>query len=227
MGFLLWHIFYHFDSKSRGNLLMVVALIFFLIGAIRGQLYQEKTKAVQNFLKDATIVSFQGEISKKETKNDKTIYYLQKVTLQNQKGKIYCPSMILYPNSDEHSIGTTYVGTAQYEAFEPGRNEGNFDAKEFYLSNGVYGKLKYQKVEKVIPPKVIIFQKLYEFRNRLVRVYEKNLPGEEAGMMSAIALGEKGLLDQEAKELFRLAGFAHILAISGVQCPIFGFFNSA
>ena len=62
MGFLLWHIFYHFDSKSRGNLLMVVALIFFLIGAIRGQLYQEKTKAVQNFLKDATIVSFQEEI---------------------------------------------------------------------------------------------------------------------------------------------------------------------
>ncbi|MDY4793313.1 MAG: DNA internalization-related competence protein ComEC/Rec2 [Pararoseburia sp.] len=224
MGFLLWHIFYHFDSKSRGNLLMVVALIFFLIGAIRGQLYQEKTKAVQNFLKDATIVSFQGEISKKETKNDKTIYYLQKVTLQNQKGKIYCPSMILYPNSDEHSIGTTYVGTAQYEAFEPGRNEGNFDAKEFYLSNGVYGKLKYQKVEKVIPPKVIIFQKLYEFRNRLVRVYEKNLPGEEAGMMSAIALGEKGLLDQEAKELFRLAGFAHILAISGLHISVVGMF---
>ena len=224
MGFLLWHVFSHYDSKFKGYVLLGTALTFLLFGAFRGYLYQEKNREIQTFLSDAIQVSFQGEISKKEIKANQIIYYLQRVTLQNEYGQIVCPSLILYPESDENSIGTILKGTAKYQAFEPKRNQGNFDAQAFYLSKGVYGKLIYPQVETFTEPRYGFLERLYQFKNNLVYVYERYLPGEEAGIMSAIALGEKGLLDLEAKELFQAAGIAHILAISGLHISVVGMF---
>ena len=61
---------------------------------------------------------------------------------------------------------------------------------------------------------------LWDLRCDISQVYEEYLPGEEAGIMSTIALGDKGNLDQEAKELFQMSGIAHLLSVSGLHISV-------
>ena len=43
------------------------------------------------------------------------------------------------------------------------------------------------------------------------------MPEREAGTVSAMLLGDKSMLDEEVKELYRENGMSHLLAISGVK----------
>ena len=63
---------------------------------------------------------------------------------------------------------------------------------------------------------------LYLLRMKLCMVYETCLPGQAAGIMSAMAVGEKAMLDADVRTLFQRAGISHILAISGMHISMIG-----
>ena len=46
------------------------------------------------------------------------------------------------------------------------------------------------------------------------------MPEREAGTVSAMLLGDKSMLDEEVKELYRENGMSHLLAISGLHITV-------
>lgn len=220
--FLLWHMRRHIEKRVRRFLLGIAALVMFFGGAYRGGMANDFCMSAEKLLSEGRQVSFQGEIYEKETKADKMIYYMREVILQADGKRLSCPSVILYPNSDEDSIGTIYIGTAYVKEFETSPNAGGFDEKNFYYGNAVFGKLIKPEIHRKIDAKTKYRQALFECRQRIRTVYESILPAEEAGILSAIVLGDKSILEKEAKELFQMAGIAHILAISGLHISLVG-----
>lgn len=61
---------------------------------------------------------------------------------------------------------------------------------------------------------------LYNFRDRLKNIYADCMPEREAGTVSAMLLGDKSMLDEEVKELYRENGMSHLLAISGLHITV-------
>lgn len=58
----------------------------------------------------------------------------------------------------------------------------------------------------------------YILRDKLIRQFESTgLKGSQLAIISAITLGEKGLLSNDAKEIFSAAGVSHVLVISGMH----------
>jgi len=62
-------------------------------------------------------------------------------------------------------------------------------------------------------------------RERIIRMYsERGISDERIGLVAAITLGEKNLLDPEQKQIFIKAGVMHIMAVSGLHAVILSMF---
>ena len=98
---------------------------------------------------------------------------------------------------------------------------GGFDYGKYLARNGLCGvsyvyndNIKYLSTAE---PKGFLYF-TYTLRDRLISRFESvGLKGSQLAILSAITLGEKGLLDNEVKEIFTAAGVSHILVVSGMH----------
>ncbi|MCR4694801.1 MAG: DNA internalization-related competence protein ComEC/Rec2 [Pseudobutyrivibrio sp.] len=153
-------------------------------------------------------IRVRGQIYSKEIKNDKSVYYL---SCSNNT------SLIFSMDSHEIPLFARVSVTGNIEYFQGPRNEGGFDAKAYYNSLGIVGKILNPKIESIEASPIIKKDIMYAMSNRMMDAYQKNLPGEEAGFLSSVTIGKKSLLDGQLKDLFNRVGVAHILAVSGLH----------
>ncbi|MBR1572855.1 MAG: ComEC/Rec2 family competence protein [Lachnospiraceae bacterium] len=225
------------QSRRRVALTVMVNIILIAAGACTAYVAQAQYNSYDEILPDGMHVTFQGKIYKKEYKSDSLIYYLQDVYLQsdhflsnnsdvlnNSNGahEISCSKIILCIESDDYPIGTICVGKGRIKAFSVARNEGNFDERQYYNSLGIVTRLDKCTILQEYHPFNMGFvsEALFQLRRHMTMVYVEYLPGEEAGIMSTIALGDKSNLDSEAKELFQTSGIAHLLSVSGLHISV-------
>jgi hypothetical protein len=124
-------------------------------------------------------------------------------------------------------IGSYVIVSGQMSYFKPATNPGEFDAYRFYTNRGYLFAVKKAQVIKVTASGKRLMQGLKLFRLRQEAYLEEYLPDGNDKIMAAMLFGNKSGMDEETKELYKKNGIAHILAISGVQYLIFGYFNSA
>ncbi|MDE7311730.1 MAG: DNA internalization-related competence protein ComEC/Rec2 [Eubacterium sp.] len=196
--------------------------------------------------RDGEAVSVQGRITKKQarkqqiqpfdlqeqpsfTENDQAIPWTVWLTdsyLKTSQGIQFCGDTIVYADltSGEPVIGNTILFSGKTILWSKARNEGNFDERAYYENQGYSLKIYADKgsFQVVNNSTSRLRECLYRLQQRLVHVYEQDMPKEEAGALCAMLLGEKSLLSQEVRELYRRSGIAHILAISGIHISILG-----
>ena len=99
---------------------------------------------------------------------------------------------------------------------------GQFDEHSYYTAGGY--ALRIQAEEWRVTDTRIIWwrQKLWQLRQSLLMVYERLLPSEKAGVLSAMLLGEKRMLDSEIKKGYQTSGISHLLAVSGLHVSLLG-----
>ena len=107
-------------------------------------------------------------------------------------------------------------------AFHIGRNEGNFDEKEYCRGQKTAAKLKGTEYAVTDKRYSEIREKLAEIRRLLCENIDSACREEEASVLKAILYGEKTGLNEDQKELYVKSGIAHILAISGLHMSIVG-----
>lgn len=222
LGYLLWHIPRTWSPGKGPGAICLIAALCLILGLWRGGSFESACKELDELVSTSQTISFQGKLYKKEIQSERTIYYLQDVILQGEGQVMNCPALLLYPDSDDDSIGTIFVGKATIKPFENKKNDGNFDQESYYKSNGIFVQLVKPEIYRRIVPKWDLRQQLYVLKKRISHVYEFSLPAEESGIMATIAMGDKESLEPEAKDLFRMAGLSHILVISGLHISVVG-----
>lgn len=108
--------------------------------------------------------------------------------------------------------------------FHSPRCEGQFNEQQYYKNKKVIGRMSAEEIVCVRAPCGIRAWRegLYRLQQRACVVYEACLPVQTAGILSAMAAGEKMLLDSDVRTLFQRAGISHILAISGMHIGMTG-----
>lgn len=96
-------------------------------------------------------------------------------------------------------------------------NPGMFDRREYYKEKGVYYELRATTLQITSFRTNPVKDLLYRLRNRMGEVYTTSLPAKESGIVSAMILGDKSLLDIDIRQLYQESGIGHLLAISGVK----------
>ena len=220
--FLIGLIIYEINNRLRGIYIILSLLVFissFLIGSIRYNHYLGD-RDYYDRIEEGQVVRFQGELALIEKKT--TSYYLYFNSIINEDMVLdSSETIILQSDSDDLPIGATAIVEGKKEKWNVARNEGNYDEKSYYNSIGALMKVK-GTAEVVEEPLVGVGELLYCLRENVKQAFISNLPGEEGGIVSAMTLGDKSELDAEVKDLFKLSGLAHILAISGLHISIVG-----
>lgn len=220
--FLIGLIIYEINNRLRVIYIILSLLVFissFLVGSVRYNHYL-RDRDYYDRIEEGQVVRFQGELAKKEKKT--TSYYLYFNSIINEDMVLdSSETIILQSDSDDLPIGATVLVEGKKEKWNVARNEGNFDEKSYYNSVGTLMKVK-GTAEVMEEPLVGVGELLYCLRENVKQAFISNLPGEEGGIVSAMTLGDKSELDAEVKDLFKLSGLAHILAISGLHISIVG-----
>ena len=125
-------------------------------------------------------------------------------------------------NGEAPETGSLAIMRGSYRTFTHATNPGEFDSADYYHITRQQGR--------VMDCRLLAKSKTYNgFRESLCRMREylsllldACYDEEDASVMKAMLLGEKGTLDREIKELYRQSGIIHILAISGLHLSVIG-----
>lgn len=100
---------------------------------------------------------------------------------------------------------------------------GAFDTQLYYRTLGYVFQIRNAAVQESVGDGNALRNALYRVRERLHDVlYAVCIHEEDADILAAMLLGDKGSLSQEIRDMYQSAGIIHILAISGLHIQIIG-----
>ncbi|MGN0505812.1 MAG: DNA internalization-related competence protein ComEC/Rec2 [Lachnospiraceae bacterium] len=99
-------------------------------------------------------------------------------------------------------------------------NPGQFDAFRYYAGQGIYATVRAIKTEVKELTVCIPVQAMYELRESVKRIFSELYEENEAGILTAMLIGDKTLLPDEIKDLYQKSGISHVLAISGLHISL-------
>lgn len=163
-------------------------------------------------------VILQGQVYQKADTQKNQILYLKNNSIKSQKKSFYESKIIVYDKTFQKiEIGKTVKLRGIAEKFERAHNPGNFDQRQYYEKQNIYGMVFSEEILGVGGKTDWLSERLY----RLKQCWKTKLTdamGEKNGaILSAILLSEKREMDAETKELYQKNGIGHVLAISGVK----------
>lgn len=106
--------------------------------------------------------------------------------------------------------------------FRRARNEGTFDLCRYYHILRVEFSVRDAEILAVSPPTDRLAAILYSLKRILSAGADRVFTVENAPVVKTVLLGEKGLLDDDTKELYQGAGIIHIFSISGLHITLIG-----
>ena len=140
--------------------------------------------------------------------------------IKSIEGKYLC--QITGTDIPEFKIGQRILLEAQYAPWERPTNEGQFDSRKYYISQGVLGQFKKGKIIQFGTEYNILQEKMWQFRQNMQEILQRCLGTREGGLIGAMLLGNKSDLNGEDKSLYQRNGISHILAISGLHLSLLG-----
>ncbi|MCR5013094.1 MAG: DNA internalization-related competence protein ComEC/Rec2 [Lachnospiraceae bacterium] len=189
-----------------------------------------------------------GKVSRKEIKTNSYAVYLSDVHIaegsgdagagseKNRSYKDLCDGarsvdlgLVCYLSTDGRTdADLPYMGAwvrveGKISEFRRATNPGQFDMKNYYLYKGYGANMYIDTWEEVSESYSFYREWLWRLRCFFGSVYDLIMDPDDAGVMRAMILGDKSELSDDIKELYRMNGIAHILAISGLHISIIGF----
>lgn len=120
-------------------------------------------------------------------------------------------------------IGMIVKVRGKLRLFSGPTNPGEFDNRLYYSTMKIAYALKDCRILGASGRSAVIRKFLYHLRRRMDEVLTLCFSPEDGGIMKAVLLGEKSMMDSEIKDLYRRNGIIHVLAISGLHISLIGY----
>lgn len=166
----------------------------------------------------------EGEISLIEESDKYTRLTLKDAVLTINEGGTYRELKLLtyIDQKASCSIGNRVKVSGTVVQFTQASNPGQFDEYLYYKTKKYHYKFYADSVA-ITNSKINSYHHtLFTIRKKLTATYYKLLSEKNAGILTAMMLGDTNNLDADIKELYRLNGISHILAISGLHISLLG-----
>lgn len=164
----------------------------------------------------------QGEIYQKEKEDEKVLFYLKNCRVQFDQKNYPCNQILLYLNAENYSIGEILCVKGKIKTFNSAANEGNYDEKAYFQTLKIDFKVAGERVVSVCGKKNAFLEYLAFFKEKMKESYETAMPKADAGVLTAMILGDKSLMEKERKGLYQSAGISHFYSISGLHISMIG-----
>lgn len=185
---------------------------------------QKKEKSTQYIIRDASADWYGEKISfhrLKITMTGETSVYVN--TAEGEENPD--PTELIFAGTSlpasELTIGSSVKLTGTVTKIAPPGNPGQFDSQSYYACQKIFYSMFCQKV--------IVLEEGSGMRENLAAVRSQISSGllsvmhaESAGVLSAMLLGDRSMLDEESRLNYRVGGVMHVLAVSGLHITLLG-----
>ena len=155
-----------------------------------------------------------GTIETYEKKSSNNGYVLRG---EGSKGKIY-----LLAKRGDLPVGAAVRVYGTVKKPESPRNPGMFDEKTYYEGKGCAFYVISEREEVVDVGRWNLGEALRLERERCCAVLKEMMPEEEAGVLSAMLLGERSELTEETYLAYQQSGLLHLISVSGMHLMLLG-----
>lgn len=186
---------------------------------------QMKPPDMDRAFDDKASCKLTGKIDMTVKKPKGCVYYLKDNRVALFGGdKIYSVENIIVfaENSGDYQVGNKITVTGTIYKFSENTNPGGFNELLYYKIRNISYKVYSEKISLTDSGYSKIHKMLNKIKERLANSYMRILPQKEAGIIMAMVLGEKYMLEDEIKNLYQDNGISHILAISGLHISMIG-----
>ncbi len=211
---------YHSIKKKYAFLILILCLIMTLLSALSSYLFFDRNEdnLAEIYGKESYV---QGIVTKVNYANHYSSEYT--VSINSIDGDEADHKAILkcdYPGA--LYIGDRIAVTAKAE--KPEANEGRYNEKLSYLSEGIFIVYTSDDESELALSKITddyLFGSKFELINhKLSSILTNTIDGDEGDLSSALLLGNKNLLSDTIRRDFRRVGASHILALSGLHMSL-------
>ena len=136
----------------------------------------------------------------------------------NKKDKVLC----ILDHEPEAEMSSRVRVSGKLFPFRAAMNEGEFDLRMYYHILRIEFSLRDVDLLAASAPADRLAALLFHFKNHLSLIIDRLFSKENSPVLKAMLLGEKGMLEEETKELYQGAGIIHILSISGLHLSLLG-----
>ena len=172
------------------------------------------------------VVSFEGTIVHKEGYKDGWRFVLSDVVIMSRhKGDVVAPSKVRvrmrgFVEEDIYRVGMRVSGRGQlFPPSMPAYPRGfDFMRKAWFQGIGAFGySFGILDIQEDAPPDMGWRGALRDAHSVLLEKIRASLDGDGREVAAALLLGSRGRIDEEVWHVMRLAGLAHLLALSGLH----------
>lgn len=209
-------------------IIWVVGILFFFFVVTQvcyGEKQEEIFYSMDQVIQKKTQAKVVGRLHHIENKPNSSYFYLKKVSVTlSGTNQCYYFSDFLAIQTQNQKIsfypGNLLQISGSVESFCSPTNPGQFNEKSYYKEKNIYYKIIGDSWEVTDTSTNPCLTLLYQTKEALKQVYENCLPKKEAGIVTAMLLGDKSTLDMDVRELYQTNGIGHLLAISGLHISI-------
>lgn len=227
-GVIIIACYFIFYKYSKTPLFYILFVLIFPIMVIRteyysrGMRYQGKlTQDCYAYIKGEAVSVIKGGNSYATRLNNALLI----PDWKNNDGKVNEPvksGIIIYSEDSFCHAGDYIWVRVKLKDFEEPTNEGQFNARAYYTSDGINYQGIFNKTVNITPCEGTLKASLLNIADSIKNVYVNTFTRKNAGTMRAIVLGDRSVLDDEIKELYKKNGISHILAISALHITMVG-----
>lgn len=158
-----------------------------------------------------------GQVASVDVKEDKYSITIVKPTVYEGTAVANHEKLLLYLKSDKIiRIGNIIEIRGRVEPFSIATNEGQFNSYRYYREQDYAYKVMADSYT-VVDDGINFREYLRKVSDYIVSIYKSFLPENEAAIVSAMLFGRKSLLEDNDKEMYRINGLMHLLAVSGTH----------
>lgn len=216
----------------RGRPLCAAGMIFYLV--LFFLLTEWPLPVYNDSTSEGQTISLVGTVSRKECKNGKYQIFLKNACRSDsmnssQQNRIKESGVLLFL-SDRYSapeelprIGSRVCVKGKKQLFDQASNPGQFDTARYYQRHGMDYSLRNAVITQEGVSYDAYAEAMFLVKQHFLAVFECVCEKSDAGILSAVMLGEKNLLEQEVKDMYQRAGAGHLLVVSGLHISLVGY----
>lgn len=215
---------------------------FFILRLFYGKQLDKQYYSMDSLFENSLDAVLWGTLDHIDTKPNSFYYFLKNVSVQpqNKEQTFFFSNFLVVVNNEvkiedfrqipqtTNSVNHTHSPvtgnlikiTGTIYSFQSPTNPGQFDEKNYYKEQNIYYKMAASAVSIKNHKTNHWKHALFTLRDSLFDVYQSCMDEKNAGIISAMLLGEQSMLNADIKSLYQVNGIGHILAISGLHITI-------
>lgn len=203
----------------------LVSLPFFFVFGFYLAGEQIRPPLLDGVFEEEMEVTLQGELIGIEEKGDYQRFTLKNVFIETNVDKhtYHCSKTLIYnSNITRYRLGNILKVSGTLKKFQVAANPGQFNEYEYYKNKNTDYKVNAKSIEIINNEYNIFLENIYRLKLKFQNIYNSILPMKQAGILSAMILGDSNSLDEDVNILYKKNGISHIIAISGLHVSLLG-----